>query len=199
VPGPRQDLRQALQRIAFEQAGYFSAKQALEVGYTYQAQKYHADHGNWLRVDRGLFRLPHWPATADDVYVRWVLWSGGRAVVSHESAMAVHGLSDLDPSSIHLTVAPDFHARDDAVVLHVRELSADETESRGAWRVTTPIRTLLDVSATGASQEHLDTAVRDALKAGSVTRRTLLRATDGAESSAALRLERALRRFEEET
>jgi len=73
MPTPRQDLRRALHAVAFQQAGYFTAAQALEVGYSYQAQKYHADAGNWLRVDRALFRLPEWPADADDIYVRWTL------------------------------------------------------------------------------------------------------------------------------
>lgn len=197
MPGQRQDLRQSLQRLAFEQSGYFTAQQALGVGYSYQAQKYHVDHGNWVRVDRGLFRLPHWPAGREDAYVRWVLWSGGRAVVSHESALAVHGLSDADPTSIHLTVGDDFHSTDEAITLHRAALAEGDVESRGTWSVTTPVRTLLDVAEKGP-QEHVDGAVRDAIESGRLTRRQLLRATDGADLRAALTLERALRRAEEE-
>ena len=127
---------------AFEQAGYFTTAQALEVGYSYQAQKYHSDHGNWVRVDRGVYRIPDWPVAPDDAYVRWSLWSGNRAVVSHESALSIHELSDLDLGQLHLTVDPSSHRRNDAVVLHVAELADDDIEQRGAWSVTTPIRTL---------------------------------------------------------
>jgi predicted transcriptional regulator of viral defense system len=182
--------------LAFEQAGYFTAAQALAIGYSYQAQKYHADHGNWLRVDRGMYRFPDWPATAEDAYVRWALWSGGRGVLSHESALTVHDLSDVNPSSIHLTVDSSFGARDDAVVLHTDDLDDDEVERRGAWSVTTPERTLVDVAGSDASQEHLDRAVADALERGVLTRRRLLRTADGASDRAALRLERALARLE---
>ncbi len=192
VPGPRQELRQKLTALAFSQSGYFTASQALSVGYTYQAQKYHVDHGNWLRVDRALFRLPHWPADRADSFVRWSLWSGGRGVVSHESALAVHELSDIDPSRVHLTVDPTFHTRDDAVVLHVAQLRDDEIDRRGAWGVTTPMRTLLDAAASALSQEHVDGAVSDALRLGLITRRGLLAVTDGSDLMAALRLERAL-------
>ena len=192
VPGLRQDLRQKVMAIAFSQSGYFTAAQALSVGYTYQSQKYHVDHGNWLRVDRALFRLPHWPPDRDDSYVRWSLWSGGRAVVSHESALAVHELSDIDPVLVHLTVEATFHARDDGVVLHVDHLGAVDVEDRGSWSVTTPVRTLQDVAASALSQEHIDSAVADALRLGRVTRRVLLRVTDGGDPRAALRLERAL-------
>ena len=43
-------------------AGYFTAAQAREAGYSYQAQKYHADRGNWERVRRGLCWLSCWYA-----------------------------------------------------------------------------------------------------------------------------------------
>lgn len=177
---------------AFDQAGYFTTAQALDVGYSYQAQKYHTDHGNWVRVDRGVYRIPDWPVTPDDAYVRWSLWSGNRAVVSHESALSIHELSDLDPGRLHLTVDPSFHRRDDAVVLHVAELADDDIEQRGAWSVTTPIRTLLDVAEGDPAQEHLDRAVLDGLRLGKVSRRALLRAADSAPDRAALRVERAI-------
>lgn len=177
---------------AHRQSGYFTAAQALDVGYSYQAQKYHADHGNWVRIDRGVYRFPDWPPSPEDAYVRWCLWSGDRAVVSHETALAVHSLSDLDPARIHLTVGPSFHRRDDAVVLHVAELADDDVESRGAWAVTTPVRTLLDVAGGDLAQEHIDRAVVDGLRAGKVSRRALLRAADAAPDRAALRLERAV-------
>jgi predicted transcriptional regulator of viral defense system len=199
MPGPRQDLRQALQRLAFDQAGYFTAKQAISIGYSYQAQKYHVDHGNWLRIDRGLFRLPHWPPATDDAFIRWSLWADGRGVVSHESALAVHELSDLDPTHVHLTVAPDFRARDSAVIIHLADLDAAAVEDRGAWKVTTPVRTLIDAAATDLSQEHIDAAVGDALRSGKITRRVLRRATEGASAEQALKLERALKRMEDES
>lgn len=192
MPSPRQDLRRALHAVAFRQAGYFTAAQALEVGYSYQAQKYHADVGNWVRVDRALFRLPEWPADPDDVYVRWTLWSEGRGVVSHDSALAVHGLSDVDPVKVHLTVPPGFGAVDEMLALHVGELTEDERELRRGWAVTTPLRTLLDAAASDLSQEHVDRGVADALRRGLTTRRRLLRASADAPDRAALRLERAL-------
>ncbi len=178
--------------IAFQQAGYFTAAQALEAGYSYQAQRYHVDAGNWVRVDRGLFRLPEWPSDPDDIFVRWTLWSAGRGVVSHDSALAIHGLSDIDPAKVHLTVPPGMRASDSLVVLHVADLREDEREQRRGWAVTTPLRTLADAAATDVSQEQIDRAIDDALRRGLLTRRRLLRATADLPPHAALRLERAL-------
>lgn len=191
MPGRTQDLRRQLQERAFHQAGYFTAAQAKDTGYSYQAQKYHVDHGNWIRVDRGLFRLPGWPSEADDAYARWTLWSGGQGVVSHDSALSVHELSDANPRKIHLTVPPGFRAEDDAVQIHVGRLDPADVLERGAWRVTTVERTLEDTAAT-AAQEIIDAAVGEALERGITTRRGLLRRAQDASDRAALRLERAL-------
>lgn len=197
MAGPRIDLRRSLHRLAFGQAGYFTAAQAVELGYSYQAQKHHVDSGNWMRVDRGLFRLPDWPPDADDAWVRWTLWSRGLGVVSHDSALAVHGLSDADPALIHLTVPPGFRARDEHLALHVAPLAESDVERRSGWSVTTPLRTLLDVAGGDTSQETVDQALSDALAMGLVTRRRILRATADAPDRAALRLERALTRVDE--
>ena len=192
VRSPRLDLRHAIHSVAFQQAGYFTAAQALEAGYSYQAQKYHADAGNWARVDRGIFRLPEWPAEPDDVFVHWTLWSDRRGVVSHDSALAVHGLSDVDPVRVHLTVPYGFGAVDEMVQLHVGEVAEDEREARQGWSVTSPLRTLVDTASSDASQEQVDRAMADALRLGMITRRRVLRGALAATDRAALRLERAL-------
>ncbi|MGH3850356.1 MAG: type IV toxin-antitoxin system AbiEi family antitoxin domain-containing protein [Pseudonocardiaceae bacterium] len=57
MPVDRRDLRRRLFAQASEQAGYFTAAQAKAIGYSYQAQAHHVGAGNWLRIDRGLFRL----------------------------------------------------------------------------------------------------------------------------------------------
>ena len=118
MPGNRQALRQSLYRLAAGQAGYFTAAQALRVGYSYQAQKHHVDYGNWCRVDRGVFRIPEWPASVNDTLVRWMLWSRHRGVASHDTAAVAHDLGVVNPARVHLTVPPDFRKSDAAVVLH---------------------------------------------------------------------------------
>ncbi len=188
----RSAAHRALNVIAYRQAGYFTAKQALRAGFSYQVQKHHVDRGNWYRVDRGIFRLPDWPATIEDVYVRWSLWSGGRGVVSHQTALAVHGLGVLDPARIHLTVPPGFRARDEAVVTHVGTLPEDDVVARAGYRVTSVPRTILDVAQVMALQEPVDDAVADAVAQGLVTATELRRRADAFGEGAALRIERAL-------
>lgn len=192
MAGARLELRRDLQAIAFRQAGYFSAAQARELGYSYQAQKYNADIGNWVRIDRGIFRLPDWPDAPWDSFARWHLWSGGRGVISHQSALAVHELSDVDPPRVHLTVPPRFGASDDGVVIHKADLSRVDIEDRDGFPVTTPLRTILDVAAGELSQEHIDQAVHDAVGSGRISVRRLRDRADDADDRAARRIERAL-------
>ena len=187
----RLDLRRRLNELAFGQAGYFTASQAKAVGYTYQAQKYHVDRGNWSRIDRALFRLPGWPSAAEDVYARWWVWSEGLGVISHESAAAVHDFGDLDPGQVHL-ILPGSRTSNPGVILHRDTLEANDIEQRPSFQVTTAVRTLLDLAAANITQEQLTTAVHDATRSGLVSRTALRQRMDRFGAVAALRLERAL-------
>lgn len=191
-----QENAQALYETAAAQEGYFTAGQALQAGYAYSQQYFHRRRGNWLHIGRGLYRLRDFPPGEREDLVRWSLWSRDQkgepqAVVSHESALAVHELSDVMPGRVHLTVPKGFRKRvPPGCVLHQAGLAAGDVEPRRGYQVTTPVRTLLDVADSTLSQEHLNRAVREALERGLVRRRLLdgapcpLRARD--------RLDRAL-------
>ena len=173
--GERQALRQRLYRLAAGQAGYFTAAQALDIGYSYQAQKHHVDYGNWHRVDRGVFRIPEWPAGINDTLVRWVLWSRHRGVVSHDSAAAAHDLGVVNPARVHLTVPPDFRKSDAAVALHRRVLPRTDVTVLDGAPVTTVLRTVLDIVESHVDEELIESVVGDALTLGAMTEGQLAR------------------------
>jgi len=192
MEGDRQRRRQALYRLAAGQAGFFTAAQVLDLGYSYQAQKHHVDHGNWARVDRGIFRIPEWPPSLNDSFVRWVLWSKHRAVVSHDSAAVVHNLGLLNPAKVHLTVPPGFRMDDPVVVLHRRELPGGDVMLLDGVVVTTVVRTVLDVIDTQFDEELVASVVNDALDTGAASLRQLRRRLDGLNEDARARGERVL-------
>lgn len=192
MPVDRRDLRRRLFALASEQAGYFSAAQAHDVGYSYSAQAYHVQAGTWLRIDRGLFRLAEWIPDLHDDLARWTLWSKGRAVVSHETALGVHGIGEFEAPRIHLTVPRGFRMHDNALVLHVDDLPPGDVEQRRGFTVTTALRSLIDVAATGADGDQLGHAIEEALAAGTVTRRQLRARSEAIDDRAALRIERAM-------
>lgn len=196
MPINRRDLRRRLFNLAAEQGGYFTAAQTKEIGYSYQAQAHHVAAGNWLRIDRGLFRLAEWIPDRHDDLARWTLWSKGRGVVSHETALSVHGIGEFESARVHLTVAPGFTMRDDAVTLHHAELTDADVVKRTGFRVTTPVRSIIDVAALSPDEDQLARAIDDARRSGLLTLRSLRSRAELVDARAALHIERAIQRAE---
>ncbi len=176
----RENREEKLFNIADQQAGYFTAKQALEAGYGYPLQHYHRKRGHWISAGHGLFRLRRYPEGENEQLARLCLWSRDRegepqAVASHETALAVWGLSDVMPEKVHLSVPRDFRKRPPrGVVLEKAALAEGDVEEWGVCGITTPLRTLLDVASDQqVSPEHLESAAREALERGLVRRKRL--------------------------
>lgn len=196
MPNDRRDLRRRLFELAAGQGGYFTAAQARDVGYSYQAQAYHIGAGNWARIDRGLFRLTEWVPDLHDDLIRWTLWSRGRAVVSHQTALAVHGVGEFESARTHMTVPPKFSMSDPAVILHHADLPEEDMVERNGFRLTTAARALIDTAALGPDEDQLSRAIADAREAGLLTTRQLRRRAEAIDTRAALYVERAINRSE---
>ena len=102
--------------IAEGQQGYFTAKQATGAGYQLGSQAHHVKSGNWVRVERGIYRLARFPQSAEEQLVIYALWSRNRAgtpegVYSHQTALSIHELSDVNPGKLHMTVPAAFRRR----------------------------------------------------------------------------------------
>ena len=192
MPADRRDLRRGLFALAADQAGYFTAAQAKDVGYSHQAQAHHVGATNWIRVDRGVFRLTDWVPGPHDELARWYLWSKERGVVSHNTALGVRDIGEFESPRIHLTVPPGFRMHDDALVLHTALLSEEDVEERPGFRLTTLVRSLIDVAAEHADEDQLARAIDEALARGTITRKQLRARAEAVDPLAALRIERAL-------
>ncbi len=174
------DRSYRLFEVADRQAGYFTARQAREAGYDYRLQHYHRERGNWIPAGHGLYRLRQYPEVEDEELVRLSLWSRDRsgrpqAVVSHETALGLHDLTDLMPGLVHLSVPKSFRKEPPkGVVLHKSRFDEGDVEDRRGYRVTTPLRTILDIARSPrVSPEHLEAAVAEALERGLVRRKRL--------------------------
>ncbi len=181
------EASRSLFSLAASQGGYFTAKQAKEAGYGYRHLDYHETAGNFERVDHGLYRLPAIPPAENDELIRLSFWSKNQkdvpqAIVSHESALVLHELTELLPRDIHLTVPPKFRkVPPKGCVLHKSIIPPEEIEEREGFRVTTPLRTIVDVAQSGVSTEQLGKAVAEALDRGLVRRTKLEQAARGVE------------------
>lgn len=163
--------------IAVSQEGLFTTQQAAEAGYSPQLLVHHLGAGRMVRVRRGVYRLVHFPAgDHEDLTVVW-LWSEREGVFSHQTALALHDLSDVLPARVHLTLPEARRKRrlrvPDGVVLHYGEVAESERRWFGPVPATAPLRTLEDCAAEHVPPELLRSAALDALERGLVTRAEL--------------------------
>lgn len=187
----------ALNRIAYSQDGYFTAGQARTCGFSPQLLAHHVGSGRYERVRRGLYRLSGFPGSShEDVRARWLAVGPERAVVSHESALELHELSDVLPNAVHLLVSRDERGirRPAGVALHTTRapLAASDVVIREGIRVTSPARSIVDAASTGTQPEQLELAVRQALARGIVTPNVLLELAERRGRRVAELLRRAL-------
>ncbi len=146
------DLSVVLRDIANRQYGYFSASQANDAGYGKELQHYHAINGNWLKIDRGLFRLKGFTDCDESEFTRWSLWAMGRSrdqvcAVSHESALYHYKLLHEKPTAIHLTILIPLRRKKipQGCICHCQELAENELLQKQGFHLTTPVRTLSDM------------------------------------------------------
>jgi predicted transcriptional regulator of viral defense system len=174
-----QENRSRLLAVALAQGGFFTASQAVAAGVAASNHHRFASSGAWERISRGLFRLPSVPLPdRPDLYAvnLWSRDSGGlpRAVVSHASALAIHELGDVTPTgSLDVTVPASFRASiapPYEVRIHKGDLPDSDVEEREGFRLTRPLRSIVDLLREGASQAHqLREALRDGLSRGKIT------------------------------
>lgn len=162
---------------AAAQAGYFTTGQAADAGYSSQLLLKHIHAGRILRSRRGIYRLVHFPASDyEELVIGW-LWSEQAGVVSHQTALALHGLSDVLLSHVHLTLPLAWRRRrfrvPPGLVLHHADVSPEDRTWFGAVPTTNPRRTLSDCAKAGLSPDLLRQAVEQALRRGLAVRSEL--------------------------
>ncbi|WP_132197335.1 MULTISPECIES: type IV toxin-antitoxin system AbiEi family antitoxin domain-containing protein [Kribbella] len=120
-----------LAATAAKRGGWFDRRDALAAGYTDDEVHARVRDGRWLRLCRGAYAIP---GPDDESRADWdkAIWRhrmmaraiyhrlGGRAVVSHQSALLLHGVevSDLDLSRVHLTRLDGFGRSGASVCQH---------------------------------------------------------------------------------
>ena len=160
--------------LASEQMGYFLTGQARTLGYSLPLLSHNVKTGRFHRVRRGLYRLRDYPSSPnEEVMAAWLSAGKERSVVSHESALALLGLSDVVPNAIHILVPRSRRGLqfDSPVSLHTttHPLQPGDVVVREGIRLTAPLRTILDVAETGTASEQVIMAVAQARRRGWLT------------------------------
>jgi predicted transcriptional regulator of viral defense system len=164
-----------LYAIAEAQAGYFTALQARDAGFSWERLSSNTQRGKFLRVSYGIYRLVQFPSSPfEDLFVVW-LRTGPDSVISHDSALALYNLSDVLPSEVHVIVPRTASRRRRGIRLHTNRINPDEITAREGLPVTTVERTIADVIFSGLAAEQVNKGIYDAINRGLTTRKDLLK------------------------
>jgi predicted transcriptional regulator of viral defense system len=179
IHSPTSERQKELYQLAESQGGYFTAKQAVGLGYTSNKRIYHVRAGNWIREHRGIYRLALFPEPERPDLILWWLWSRDRSdrptgVYSHQTALSLHDLTDANPAKLDLTVPTNFRRGvpiPKVLRLHRGDLQSEDLETLLGVPVTTAIRSIVDVwKEESLPKPVLREAFREAMKQGKITK-----------------------------
>jgi very-short-patch-repair endonuclease len=170
----------AIAQVAADQRAIVTRRELLELGVSRQAIGRAIARGRLCPIHRGVYSLvarAALPALALEQAA--ILACGASAVLSHETALALWGLSSLPPGPVQVTVVAGASRKRPGIVTYVTS-SIDRLEIRRRERlpVTSPARTLLDVAPRMPLRriEHtLDTGIERGLFSRAALRELLTR------------------------
>ena len=177
MPG---QIFEILLNLSHEQDGHFTAHQAAAVGVSPVLLNQMVRNNTLERTSIGVYRLTAFPVTDRAQLWEAVLWPSIRgaepAVLSHETALATFGVSDLNPRKVHITLPESRRtrrARPKFLVIHFEDLGSKETIRFQRLPITTVERAITDCIADGVSLAVLRQAVDEALAQGLLDRSAL--------------------------
>jgi predicted transcriptional regulator of viral defense system len=175
---PSKQLR-IVYEIADGQQGYFTAAQAVAAGVPSPHLPDMLRRGVVERISRGVYRLIAYPRPATAQYMEASLWPSThgqdiQGVISHESALTFHELSDVSPAKVHITVTAGLRIRR-TVPRYLRIHYADLPESDVEWHqglpVTTAARAIRDCHVAHLGPALIRQAITDGRRHGALTAR----------------------------
>lgn len=166
--------RATLYEIAAAQAGYFSLEQAAAAGHSRQLLQYRLRSGEIERSLRGVYRLVQFPSSDREDLVPVWLWTNRQGVFGLETALAIHGLSDVLPAH-HDVLVPSTWARRRVkapriIQLHIEDVPAADWQWIGPVPVTKPARTLRDCIKHHVPRDLVTQAIAEAIEHRIITR-----------------------------
>ncbi len=134
--------RDLLWPVAADQHGYVTARQVLDLGIARGALNQLVRRGTLDKAAFGVYRFPNYPFSRADPYMLAVLWARTpEAALSHETALDLFEVSDVNPDVIHVTVGRARRLRREGVnpySIHFEDLAPPQV----TWWEEVPITTL---------------------------------------------------------
>lgn len=169
----RMTNQEVLWGLAVEQDGFVTTLDAHDAGIPVVELAKLAHRKKLRRVAQGVYRFDRWPAGRGEHYRFAVLWTGQRdAVLSHDTALDLLGLCDINPAQIHLTVPKQVRIRRAAqpeIVLHHEDLVAEDLSWWEGIRCVTEFTAIKQGIQTGVPVHLVRQAIETARARGRIS------------------------------
>jgi predicted transcriptional regulator of viral defense system len=163
--------------LAEQNDGLVTANQARAIGILDSVLSRLTQREKLERVARGVYRIPHYPANRLSQYREALLWARAshgpeNIALSHETALAVYGISDMNPSQVHITVPKGARLRRQRpkwIVIHRGDLPPTDVTTHEGLPVTTVAKSVLHVANETGRFGLARQAIKDARKEGYIS------------------------------
>lgn len=171
MPRSRMD---ELYALAEEHDGLLLSSEARALGIQDSVLVRLAQRGRLQRMNRGVYRIAHYPEDKLDLYREAILWaraSQGPELIalSHETALLLYGISNVDPSHVNLSVPKSARLRrqqPEWITIHRADLGREDFKEHNGVPVTTVGRTVTDVLSLTRRADSARRAITVALRKG---------------------------------
>ncbi len=163
-------VRRLLAR-AVDQHGYVTPADAAEEGVTPMALVMLARRGTIEHVDRGLYRFAE---LAGDPLAQYqeALFRVPGAVLSHDTALEIEDLADVNPRGVHVTVERGRRIRKQLppwLVVHEAALDPMDIGERDGLEIVTPARAIIDAIEDDLGERFVFQAIETARRRNLLT------------------------------
>lgn len=167
MPGKNFDT---LASIAADQQGLVATADAREAGIDPHRLVDMERRGTIERVGRGLYRFPLLDTRPElGQLTQATLWPDRRGVLSHDTALDLHELCDVNPAQIHITIPTSYRLQKEVpglYAIHRQDLGEGERTLYEGIPVVTPQRAILDGIESGMRGDLLRQAIDTAKRRG---------------------------------
>jgi predicted transcriptional regulator of viral defense system len=161
--------------LAEDDYGYFTAEEARDAGVHPRRLGEMAKRGTIRRVSFGVYRIEQFPVHELDTYAAATLWPHGvRGVISHETALDLYGLSDVNPAKIHITVPKAHRIRrrplPELYVIHHEDLAGEDVTRHEGLPIVTAAKAVRQCATEHLRRDLVEQALEDGRRAGLIGR-----------------------------
>lgn len=158
---------------AADQHGLVTTEDAREEGGTLMALVMLARRGALEHVDRGIYRVPELAGDRLGQYQEALLRFPG-AVLTHDTALDLHDLADVNPRRVHVTLPKGFRARKEVppwLEIHRAGLAPADVTYHEGLAIATPARAIIDAIHADLGQRFVGQAIENARRRNLLTTR----------------------------